>query len=142
MSCRPPPPRTFRSKEQTKREKGTLQHDVEALELEVCAEKQMHTAAENNLGTITHWLELQLSGKDTAVSEAHLKAEQLEKDLEFEKAQAQKLQEKLSKKEEDLFKHMAEAKETVERFQAETSNIASPVWLNWTNRDMRMVSSS
>lgn len=116
-----------------KGENETLQTEMEAMKLELCVEKQLHVAAENNLETTTRCLTVQLLDMDTAEFEARSKAEQLENDLASERARAQK---KLSKTEEALLKRKEEAKKTLERSQAshrfqleertvETSKIAS-----------------
>ncbi|XP_044076876.1 coiled-coil domain-containing protein 157-like [Siniperca chuatsi] len=104
--------------EEMKAENGALQHEVGAMKLELRVAKQLRAVAENNCETTTHCLKVQLFDKDTAEFEARTKAELLEKDLIFERAQAQKLQMKLSKMEEALLKKKEEAKRTLERSQA------------------------
>lgn len=70
-----------------KTENEALKKEVEVMKQEVHAEKQLRLQAEKNLETSTQCLKVQLSDKDTAEFEARKKAEELEKDLLFERSQ-------------------------------------------------------
>ena len=87
------------------------------MELEVRAVKQLQTLAEHSTKTTIQSLEVQLYDKEAAEFEACIKVKQLEADLVFEKAQVQKLQERLGKKTEALQKQKEDAKKAVERTQ-------------------------
>lgn len=104
--------------EAVQRENEAFQNEAEAMKLEVRVEKQLRAVAEQNVETSAHCLRVQLFEKDTAEFEARSKAEELEKDLAFEKAQTEKLQKRLSEMKEALLKQKEDAKKTVERSQA------------------------
>ncbi|XP_030277457.1 tropomyosin-2-like isoform X1 [Sparus aurata] len=103
--------------EKVEAENEGLTQQVEAMELEVRAVKQLQTLAEHSTKTTIQSLEVQLYDKEAAEFEARMKAEQLEADLVFEKAQVHKLQERLGKKSEALQKQKEDAKKAVERTQ-------------------------
>ena len=103
--------------EEVEAENEGLKNQVEAMDLEVRAVKQLQTLAEHSSKTTIQSLEVQLYEKDMAVFEARMKAEHLEADLVFEKAQVQKLQERLGEKAEALRKQKEDAKKAAERTQ-------------------------
>ncbi|XP_030292031.1 putative uncharacterized protein MYH16 [Sparus aurata] len=99
------------SSDKVKAENAGLKKDVEDLKLKIHAEKQLRALADHNTETTTQNLKVKLAETERAALEDRTKAEWLEANLVFERAQGQKLQERLAVMED-------EAKNTLERTQA------------------------